>query len=1021
MRAQVFAVLVLAGCQTQTTSNISVKDAKEVVADFEEITSTPPPRSIISVLKNWEDNLFKGWQGKLARIHEIAGINGSCHQDPSLTYKEVLKTASGLRQKTLSRTLQHNAYNHFLNGHVPRMRQFAKGAMLHTPGNWAADIGYTKADIAFYEASVGNLPDAKSAIGGAYGMERKQGSWQTYGRFRQLRGEGAVARLSGDEDEALGYYLNAVKTSRESSYEGRNWKLKEYGADQVIGVIAEIVDMYRIRGELKEAESIALHELKRNSSGYFFEKPETSILITRFAQVLYDLGRYDEALAAAELSMRLFDFKCVPADSFFYTRSLMVLGKIRVAKEDYAGGLKIFNKIRSRLENLPELQQININKDISTGIAYLLTSDGEKSRSIFKLAQKYLAESPNKNAYAEAEAAAFISLSEYKLGNTKLAFQGLKKSLPLLLSNSWERDADDTAFTARDKRLAIIIDMYLEMLVLQKTVARANGIDPVGESFLITQAVRGKRMERTFAASMARSKVGDSELAKLVRGEQDLGKRLHQLQTQLIAALSDTENKYQKKQIAAVKEQISLVISAKRALRKEIVTRFPEYIELINPSPLKVVDVQKSLGVDEALIVTYTSKSRTFIWAIPKQGDIIFAEAKLSHQELANAVSDIRIALEPRATTLGDIPPFDVAASHDLYNRILKPVEAGWKSAKSLYVTSHGPLGALPFSLLVTKPIQLEPDQNLLFAENRTVPWLARSHAIVMLPSVSSLKSLGTAKPKLIATLPFIGFADPYFSEEQALAALNDDTVQLASITNTRGIPLKLRSKPLTRAVDSASLAQLPRLPGTRWEIESIAKTLGVNPDKVTYTGKMANEQKVKTLDLTPYRVISFATHGLVPGDLDGLYQPALALTAPGVANIEGDGLLTVDEILGLKLNADWAVLSACNTAAADGAGSEAVSGLGRAFFYAGARSLLVSNWSVHSDSTVHLMTKLFDLQAKDRTLARSTALQKTRLQMIDHGIQKNSQGNSVFSYAHPIFWAPFTIVGDGGGAKVGS
>ena len=131
--------------------------------------------------------------------------------------------------------------------------------------------------------------------------------------------------------------------------------------------------------------------------------------------------------------------------------------------------------------------------------------------------------------------------------------------------------------------------------------------------------------------------------------------------------------------------------------------------------------------------------------------------------------------------------------------------------------------------------------------------------------------------------------------------------------------------------------------------------------------------------------------------------------------------MLTVDEILGLKLNADWAVLSACNTAAADGAGSEAVSGLGRAFFYAGARSLLVSNWSVHSDSTVHLMTKLFDLQAKDRTLARSTALQKTRLQMIDHGIQKNSQGNSVFSYAHPIFWAPFTIVGDGGGAKVGS
>jgi CHAT domain-containing protein len=88
------------------------------------------------------------------------------------------------------------------------------------------------------------------------------------------------------------------------------------------------------------------------------------------------------------------------------------------------------------------------------------------------------------------------------------------------------------------------------------------------------------------------------------------------------------------------------------------------------------------------------------------------------------------------------------------------------------------------------------------------------------------------------------------------------------------------------------------------------------------------------------------------------------------------------------------------------------------AFFYAGARALLVSNWPVHSGATAKLMTTLFDLQSKDRSLARAAALQKTRLEMIDQGTQKDVQGKSIFSYAHPIFWAPFTIVGDGGGER---
>lgn len=132
------------------------------------------------------------------------------------------------------------------------------------------------------------------------------------------------------------------------------------------------------------------------------------------------------------------------------------------------------------------------------------------------------------------------------------------------------------------------------------------------------------------------------------------------------------------------------------------------------------------------------------------------------------------------------------------------------------------------------------------------------------------------------------------------------------------------------------------------------------------HLGKDANEATVENADLSHYRIVVFATHRLAPGDLNGLHQPALALTAPDVAGVPGDGLLTMDKILGLKLDADWVVLSACNTGAGAGAGAEAASGLGRAFFYAGTRAILVTNWSVHSQSARELVTDLFRRQAAD-------------------------------------------------------
>jgi CHAT domain-containing protein len=328
---------------------------------------------------------------------------------------------------------------------------------------------------------------------------------------------------------------------------------------------------------------------------------------------------------------------------------------------------------------------------------------------------------------------------------------------------------------------------------------------------------------------------------------------------------------------------------------------------------------------------------------------------------------------------------------------------------------------------LPTAPAEIVTDDDPLFSSYRKVPWLARTHAVTNVPSASALQTLRKLPAGKASRQDLIAFGDPYFSKEQADEAAtkaaktaenvkaDDKAVQLASASTTRGGPLRRRSSPQLEGADNAELSMLPRLPDTADELKSIALALQADPTKVLNLGKDANENAVKTMDLSGFKIIAFATHGLVPGELDGLTQPALALSAPSLSGSAGDGLLTMEEILSLKLDADWVVLSACNTGAGAGAGAEAASGLGRAFFYAGTRALLVTNWSVHSQSAKDLVTDLFKRQADDPKLTRGEALRQAMLALMDGKGFTDAAGNTEFAYAHPLFWAPYTIIGDGG------
>jgi CHAT domain-containing protein len=209
--------------------------------------------------------------------------------------------------------------------------------------------------------------------------------------------------------------------------------------------------------------------------------------------------------------------------------------------------------------------------------------------------------------------------------------------------------------------------------------------------------------------------------------------------------------------------------------------------------------------------------------------------------------------------------------------------------------------------------------------------------------------------------------------------------------------------------IDIPSLAEnLPQLPSTKDEVQAIAKALQVDASDIKL-GLDATVTAVKNVKLDQYRIVYFATHGLVAGDLEkfakGKIEPALALSIPDKLTDFDDGLLSASEVAQLKLNADWVVLSACNTAAEENPGAEALSGLARAFFYAGAHSMLVSHWEIDDETTANLMTKIFLLMRDNPKLSHGEALQQSILAIIDSATLDED--------LNPRLWAAFVVVGE--------
>jgi CHAT domain-containing protein len=775
------------------------------------------------------------------------------------------------------------------------------------------------------------------------------------------------------------------------------------------------------QGWLSEAEAIARKALLNILDQQGRYSPATPAFIIGLAGIVVEEGRYKEAEELARSALDTQRTLGIAEDSPETVTVLSNLGNILVLQGKAKEAQAVFAQLDQAIEKWPparrEIYQLN-----GARVAVLYAA-GQVEAGVAAAEESVKRETARKgaNSFDAALARGLLAIGYSRSNRAADALREFKTSIPVMMTAARENaDDDSTVVAAKQARLQRIVEAYFNALVDQAK----DPNDVADETFALSDAIRGHAVGHSLADASARLSAKDPALAELVRGEQDLSKQIEASLGAVNNLLSLPPDGQRDQDVNAASALLAELRTKHDAAVREIAKRFPTYASLINPKPPSFADVKAALRPGEAMLSFYFGRTVSFVWAIPKDGAGAFARIPMKASDLEATVVDLRKALEPEVTRVEEIPPFDVGKAYSLYAALLAPVESGWKDAKSLVVATNGALGELPLGLLPTANVEVDAQAQPLFAGYRNVPWLARTHNVTVVPSASAflmLRSLPVGSPR---RENLIGFGDPYFSQEEAAEAEAEATKTADAAASdaggdadvTRGRPLKLRAVPHTENVDKAELAMLPRLPDTRPELLAMARALDVDPIKSLYLGKDANEHNIETLDLTRYRVVAFATHGLIPGDLDGLTQPALALTAPEVAGIEGDGLLTMDKILALKLDADWVVLSACNTGAGAGAGAEAASGLGSAFFYAGTRALLVTNWSVHSASARELTSDLFRRQSADPGLSRSEALRQSMMALVDGPGSVDAAGRTGYTYAHPLFWAPFTVIGDGGG-----
>lgn len=421
---------------------------------------------------------------------------------------------------------------------------------------------------------------------------------------------------------------------------------------------------------------------------------------------------------------------------------------------------------------------------------------------------------------------------------------------------------------------------------------------------------------------------------------------------------------------AADREQISRIIRDAEleyaAFENKIHRQYAPFNNFLSPEPVTLEKAQQ-LTDEETAVLEYAVAENQLIMFLISQNNVRVEQFSLSDgdrqlaEQLTTWVTNFKDAILSNAsrTRLR-------AASQPLYEILLNPFEDALENFSNLIIVPDGALAYLPFEAIS------QGDQYLI-----------ENYRIKYEPSLTSLTLLQEPKP---------------IDRKDLLAVAG------SQLSETDG--------------QSVRASRLAALPSTLIEVDSIA----TNFQQVTILkNDQVTEQKLKNLlRNNRYQYIHLATHGVIDEENPG--RSGLALTGGGVnASSKEDGMLRSSEIFGMNLNADMVVLSACNTGLGKVVDGEGMLGMQRSFFYAGASTVVVSLWNVYDRSTASFMNEFYKALLNSNSEEgwldsllrwvgweesipfgqKAAAMRQAKLQMIKHPL-----------FNHPIYWAPFIVVG---------
>jgi len=453
---------------------------------------------------------------------------------------------------------------------------------------------------------------------------------------------------------------------------------------------------------------------------------------------------------------------------------------------------------------------------------------------------------------------------------------------------------------------------------------------------------------------------GGTELGALLRQRQEAAVSALEKDTAAMRAAADAAP-----DAAARRSEADEAARTLATIGADLDRRFPTYRTLLRPQAIALDQLRRKLKPGEAALLTVASDEGLFTMALTRGGATI-GKSPLRRHAVRQLVARLRASIDGE-------DGFDLAAAKTLHDAIFTAeVAMQTRRVRRLIVAPDDILSALPFSLLAVETRSSVNDTH----------WLIEDKAISVAPSLSAIGDTLIGKSQ---NRRFLGIGAPDLSGSGALSA--GPSYYAAGITR------------------SERLRAMPPLPAARLELERIANILSPDGGVTLLTGGQAQEASLRKADLEKLSVLAFATHGLVAGEFDRFSEPALIFTPPADAgaDAQNDGMLTASEAALLHIDADWIILSACNTAAGSRPSAAGYGGLARAFLFAGGRRVLASHWPVRDDVASDLT--VFTVAGARRGLAPAEALRQAMLRVMRDKTRPDAR--------NPALWAPFMLVGN--------